>query len=167
MDESQAGRQHEPHASPMHLFAEGSAVERWSVSRALLIREPWASMILSGTKRWEIRSTSTSIRGPIAIAAGGTGTIVGVCNVVGVRGPLSVDDYAQSWKLRGEDRPGSRLLPYARTYAWVLSDLQALRSRVPYRHPSGAVIWVKLPPDVQEALRESLERNAGYPRSAG
>lgn len=38
--------------------------------RALVVQQPWASLIADGTKTLEVRSWSTSYRGPVAIVAG-------------------------------------------------------------------------------------------------
>ncbi len=38
--------------------------------RALTIQQPWASLVASGRKSVELRSWSTSHRGPIAVCAG-------------------------------------------------------------------------------------------------
>ena len=141
------------------LFADASPVDGWGIPRALVVRVPWASMIVQGTKSWEIRGAATTIRGTIAIAAKGTGTIVGVCSLVDVRGPLSADEYAASRTLRGAGGElSSPSLPYGRTYAWVLSDPRPVIPHIRYPHPSGAVIWVRLPMDTQEKLRAALER---------
>src|SRR5437879_1749653 len=37
--------------------------------RVLSIRQPWASLLVLGVKRWETRSWHTSHRGPLAIHA--------------------------------------------------------------------------------------------------
>ena len=58
-------------------------------THALLIKEPWISMILEGKKTWEIRGSATKRRGRIALVASGTGTVVGTCDLVDVVGPLS------------------------------------------------------------------------------
>ena len=34
---------------------------------------------------------------------------------------------------------------YPNTYAWELTNVKRLRKPVPFKHPSGAVIWVMLP----------------------
>lgn len=39
--------------------------------RVLSVRQPWASLIASGRKRLELRTWSTSYRGPVLILAGG------------------------------------------------------------------------------------------------
>ena len=39
------------------------------------------------------------------------------------------------------------------TYAWVLANIRLLKKPVPYAHPSGAVIWVKLEGDTEQDIR--------------
>jgi len=35
------------------------------LDRLLVVAEPWASLLVDGEKTWELRATSTKIRGPI------------------------------------------------------------------------------------------------------
>ncbi len=137
------------------LFVGDEAPEA-AVPRALIVRRPWADMIASGVKRWEIRGTSTSLRGPMAIAAAGSGTIVGVCSLAGVLGPLTAEEYQEAWRLWGGAEGTQGPLPYLRTYAWVLTQARPLDPPIPYRHPAGAVIWVKLNREVQACIRRAL-----------
>jgi hypothetical protein len=48
-----------------------------SLDRLLVVAEPWASMLVNGDRTWELRTTSTKVRGPVGIAGKGTGTIIG------------------------------------------------------------------------------------------
>ncbi|WP_442951553.1 ASCH domain-containing protein [Paenibacillus sp. GYB004] len=52
------------------------------IQRALIVREPYASMIVTGTKIWEIRGSNTKIRGTVGIIAAGTGTVIGRCDLL-------------------------------------------------------------------------------------
>ena len=112
----------------------------------LLIRSPFNEEILSGIKTWEIRGSNTRKRGIIALIRAGSGLIVGTCELVDVQGPLTL---AEMRRNTARHRiPAAYLrdsLPYVRTFAWVLRDAKPLKKSVPYEHPSGAVIWVKLP----------------------
>ena len=116
------------------------------------MKQPWIDTILSGAKVWELRGSRTQTRGPIALIQGGSGTVVGVCDVVGVKGPLSVSELRRTTSRHrvssAELNDGPR---YRKTYAWVLRGARRLRTPVRYRHPSGAVIWVKLAPHVVKA----------------
>ena len=61
--------------------------------RALLIRHPWIDMILGGKKYWEIRGSRTSVRETIALVPSGSGTVIGVCDVVDCVGPLTAEAF--------------------------------------------------------------------------
>ena len=122
-------------------------------TKGLIIKSPYIDRILAGTKTWEMRSTSTSQRGPIALIKQGTGQIVGVANLVGIKGPLSEQD-----KLNNIDRHqiSEERLQSGDTekwnIAWILESAQLLDTPIDYQHPNGAVIWVNLEPQVQEKL---------------
>jgi len=121
------------------------------ITRGLAVKRVFADKILAGTKTWEIRGRATEKRGSIALIESGSGLIVGICDVVGVEGPLSLE------QLRRNARRAGFLadeLDYDTTYAWVLKNARRLREPVPYRHPRGAVIWVRLKPAVVRRLQK-------------
>lgn len=112
----------------------------------LMIRSPWIERILSGHKIWEIRGSRTNVRGTIALIRSGTGKIYGVCELVDVVGPLTLSEmYESATKHCGLVDEMNEGLPYPKTYAWVLNNVRALAEPLPYKHPPGAIIWVKLP----------------------
>lgn len=114
-------------------------------ARGLLIGQPFADWIVDGKKTWEIRGSATRIRGRIAIIASGTGTVIGTCELCDVVGPLSIADYRAGLRKLNARSSTRRTLPYGdHTYAWVLRGAKRLRKPVPYDHPRGAIIWVKL-----------------------
>lgn len=115
----------------------------------LILKEP-LDKILAGTKTWEIRGKATARRGPIALIQSKSGHVVGTCDVVDVVGPLTLAELQRNASRTGF-RPNE--LPYATTYAWVVRDARRLPEPVPYRHPAGAVIWVRLEPSVLRRLR--------------
>lgn len=127
-----------------------------AITRGLIIRQPWADMILSGQKTWELRGSQTRVRGGIAIIAGGSCQIIGVCDLVDVKGPLTQDEYNKAQTERGVTTSEVRPLPYPKTFAWVLARPRRLERPVPYQHPNGAVIWVKLAPGTQQELLINL-----------
>lgn len=124
--------------------------------RALLIRRPWIDMILDGQKTWEIRGSRTSVRETIGLVASGSGTIIGVCDLVNCNGPLTPDEFRRNAK-RARMRPSEATLGYYRqTYAWVVKNPRRLDKPVPYKHPPGAIIWVKLDSAVERKVRSQL-----------
>jgi hypothetical protein len=115
--------------------------------RGLLVRDPYASQLLDGDKIWEIRGRPTHIRGTVLIVKSGTGQIFGTADLVRVLGPLEIEDLLAASELpRAERREFRRSgLPYPKTYAYVFSNPRQFESPIPYRHPSGAVTWVRVP----------------------
>lgn len=112
----------------------------WAMN-GLIIRKPYIDTILAGLKTWEIRGSKTHIRGRIGLIQSQSKTIVGECDLVDCIGPLSIEQYVAA---RKHHLSTSQSLPYKKTYAWVIKHPQKYYSPRPYKHPVGAVIWVKL-----------------------
>jgi len=108
----------------------------------LLIKSHWIELILNGQKCWEIRGNNTKIRGKIALIKSGTSQIVGHCEITDVIGPLTLEHMESTVQYHHSDL--SKGLPYNKTYAWLLSNVVQFDKPIPYMHPQGAVIWVKL-----------------------
>lgn len=114
------------------------------IDRALIVRAPYAAMIVDGLKTWEMRGRDVSPKmcGRIGIIEAGSGTIIGEVDLVGSTGPISqqiikalvhkhqIDDFnlLDKWNV-----------------AWELEKASRYAEPVPYVHPKGAVIWVKIP----------------------
>ncbi|MGO6788723.1 ASCH domain-containing protein [Rhizobium ruizarguesonis] len=115
--------------------------------RGLMIRDPYASEILNGQKIWEIRGRPTQIRGPVVVVKSGTGRAFGTANLVRVLGPLDAEDLMNASELPPLEREeiAANGLPYPKTYAYVFSNPKWFEKPIPYKHPSGAVTWVRLP----------------------
>jgi hypothetical protein len=123
-----------------------------TLDRLLIVAEPWASLLVDGDKTWELRTTSTKVRGPIGIAAKGTGTIIGKVDLVDVHGPFTRAEIAPYEHLHRV--PASSTSTYSGPkglYAWEVTGAVRFTTPVPYRHPQGAVIWVRLDPAVEIA----------------
>ena len=128
--------------------------------KGLVIRQPWADMIVTGEKQWEIRGFRSHFRGPIAIIAGGTGTILGTCELVNCIGPLTLECYNSHSRLRGSPDEVVDRLPYKNTYAWHIAKARQFSVSVPYVHPMGAVIWVTLSPEMRaQVVRQCIAEN--------
>jgi hypothetical protein len=66
--------------------------------RGLIIHSEPINEILAGRKTWEIRGSKTHIRGTIGLIEAGTGTVVGLCELVGCVGPLSLAEMRKHTK---------------------------------------------------------------------
>jgi hypothetical protein len=125
---------------------------RSPITRGLLVKKEPLEKILSGRKTWEIRGRATTLRGRIALIESRSGHIVGTCDVVGVVGPLTLPELRRNARRAGF---APSALRYRRTYAWILKKARRLSHPVPYRHPPGAVTWVRLDLDVVDELAEA------------
>lgn len=121
--------------------------------RALLIKREFLELIFAGKKIWELRGSRSQIRGPIALIESGSGTVVGICTLVEVIGPLTLKDMKDNAKRIGCKSSELTSTYYKNTYAWVLGNIERLPQPVPYKHPSGAVIWVKLSNSVVKKIQ--------------
>jgi hypothetical protein len=137
-----------------------------NVSRGLIIDQPWIGKILRGEKTWEMRSTRTSIRGPVALIEKGSGTVVGVASILDSLGPLSLQDISENLKAH---RVGPEIYTqsdYKWNHAWALGEVIPLADPVKYHHKPGAVIWVELDAAAKGALQKTLMGVAPRPSKA-
>ncbi len=109
----------------------------------LIVREPYATYIVSGEKPWEIRRYPTHVRGRIGIVSsrGWIGTAV----LTEVRGPVSVEALRRQIAWHRADP--AFLEAYARgrpLYIWVFTDPQPFPEPIPIRRPRGPVVWIRL-----------------------
>ena len=116
--------------------------------KGLVIRQPWIGMILRGEKTWEMRSTPCRHRGPIALIEKGSGTVVGIAEMVDDLPPLSENDLSSTFNLHRipPDQIGE-VIRQGWVRPWVLTNVSRLQQPVPYKHTSGGS-WVNL--SVQE-----------------
>jgi hypothetical protein len=94
-------------------------------TRGLIVRQPHIDRILDGKKTWEIRGSKTAVEGRIALIQGGSGLIVGECEIVRVVGPLTLAQLRANAGKAGfrarapphRNRP-ARSCPTAETVSW-------------------------------------------------
>lgn len=112
------------------------------MDKAFIVKEHWGGLILDGTKSWEIRGTGTQERGRVGVIFSGTGMIQGSVEVTGSSALTREDFYLfrEYHHFPGEFQD----LQYRNPHVWHLRDPIRFREPVPYQHPQGAVVWVKL-----------------------
>jgi hypothetical protein len=128
--------------------------------KALVIDEPWITAILKGDKIWEMRKKNCKIRGEIALIRKGSGLVVGTANVVDSRPPIATRaDYAAAeQKHRIPPARQERAFTDGWRTPWVLANAQPLQQAVRYKHPSGAVVWVNLEPDIAAQIQAQANK---------
>lgn len=72
--------------------------------RALLVREPYVSLLLTRRKHWELRGLPTKIRGRIGLIRSGSSFLVGECEIADCLGPLSFEALKRTSNLTNKDR---------------------------------------------------------------
>jgi predicted transcriptional regulator len=124
--------------------------------KGIIVREPWASLIVNGKKRWEIRRTNTKYRGPVAIIS--AGKVIGIAEIKDVL-ELPVEEIAPRIEKHYADP--LLILRYGTgrktLYAWVLKNARKLKEPIEIELPRGAQIWVNIPPEMEEEIWKSLE----------
>ena len=125
--------------------------------RALIIRSPHIEKILDGRKIWEIRGSRTDVREQVGLVRSGSGTIIGVCDVVDCIPILTDEQFRRNARKAGSKPSEVSLGYYKNTFAWVLANPQYLKAPVPYKHPTGAIIWVKLDAQVEKAVQRAVK----------
>jgi hypothetical protein len=110
--------------------------------KALSVKQPWASLIMSGRKTLEIRGVAIKYRGPLAICSsqlpdkaavarldcsGPLGVFLGLVEVVGCR-PFAVED--ERLALCGVD-------PQRKLFAWELQCPRKLATPPPIKGALG------------------------------
>lgn len=116
----------------------------------LIIKPHWADLILSGVKTWEIRGSRTKKRGTIGIIKSGSGLVYGTVELVSYV-PLTM--YACDAN-KDKHHADYADIYYKTPYAWVLRNPIVYPEPIPYNHPQGAVIWVKLS-EIEEGAEQS------------
>tara|TARA_R100000093_G_C1869556_1_gene50896 strand:- start:6 stop:377 length:372 start_codon:yes stop_codon:yes gene_type:complete len=111
------------------------------MNRALIIRKEYLDQILGGDKVWEMRTSRTKVRGRIGLIEQGSGLIVGEVDLID-----SLDAIGRLGRICCFDFHRVKDLDLLKKwkYPWVLSNPVRYKEPMPYTHPKGAVIWVKV-----------------------
>jgi hypothetical protein len=111
------------------------------MDRALIVKKPRIDLILSGEKTWEMRSKPTKITGWIGLIEQGTGLIVGRA--------FLTSGWIRPSKQELIDNHSKHLVDDTDIlerwcYAWEIERAERFDKPIKYKHPKGAVVWVKL-----------------------
>ena len=106
--------------------------------KGLTIKEPWASLIVNGYKKYEFRSFKTNYRGKILIHDNlnyGHGEIIGeayLTDCILVTDEFENELYNINPLVYGKSK-------HARKYAWKLDNVIMYEKRIPYKGKLG--LW--------------------------
>lgn len=126
--------------------------------KGLVIDTPYIDQILSGKKIWEMRSSATKQRGLIALIRKGSGTVIGVTELVDSIGPFTHEQMTanQSKHLLSAEQLNNPAVSKW-NHAWVMKNARAFKTPIPYKHNIGAVKWVRLEDSVIREIKTSLD----------
>lgn len=114
-------------------------------SKALIVREPWATLLVEGKKTLELRKTSTKLRGIFAIASAKSGYLLGTVVLTDCR-LMSLPEIETLTQQHCVSMHWVNSYAGVRPclYGWSMCNAQLFQTRIPYTHKQGAVTWVNL-----------------------
>ncbi len=111
----------------------------------LRVLEPYASHIVEGRKKWELRKQPTRIRGRVGIVRGNE--LIGTVEVTDSHGPFTLSELDKFWHKHLAD-PGflTRYAQNRKLYAWELKDPRKFDRPIPVRVRPGHQVWMEIEP---------------------
>ena len=114
-------------------------------THALIIKKQWLDEIFDNKKEWELRGKNTKIRGRIGLIESGSGLVMGTVNLIDSKLVSKEQLLKNQVKHKiPKERLNEFLKRYPLPYVWVLNGAKRFKQPVRYKHPQGAVVWVKL-----------------------
>lgn len=109
---------------------------------ALLVKDPYATWIVTGIKKWEIRSFPCHRRQRICIGLSGSQKLLGEVTIVDSL-PMTAAMFREfsMHRVKSFEKIWNKT---TKLWAWVLHYPKQYSEPIIYHHPKGAVNWVKL-----------------------
>lgn len=123
----------------------------------LIIKKKWLNLIVNGKKTIEIRGNNTQKQNEtIYLLESGTHRVVATA-IISSTYPISCSDWAEERDKHRVDISYTDFKKrYKTPYAWVLSKIKPIEDIWYYKHPQGAVIWVKDVQPIDEMQNERI-----------
>ena len=112
----------------------------------LIIRKKWLDLIFQGKKDMELRSTNCKKIERVALIESGSGLIYGdafIFSSILIKNKLEFVFYEGRHQYKKDFSELKRQFGYTKIYGWTLQSVFKYPKPIPYKHPQGAVIWVK------------------------
>lgn len=114
------------------------------MERALIVKQPYADLIMSGQKVLEMRSRHTNVRERVGIIPKGSGKIIGSVEIIG---SFDLSDEPRLKSIAGQTfhciESSEWHLLDKWCFGWQLDSPTPFDKPIPYKHPKGAVTWVR------------------------
>lgn len=118
--------------------------------RGFRVMEPYATYIVEGKKRWEIRRYPTRVKGKVGVIS--KGKLIGTVEILGTRGPFTVEELREHQDRHLADERFLR--EYARgekLYAWELGEARKFKEPIDVETKQGQRTWMTIRPKTSEA----------------
>ena len=115
--------------------------------RMIVVKEPYTSLIMDGTKILELRSRA--VRGEFYLADSTTHTVKGKLTF-GESRELSQEEYENARDEHCVEQPTKR---YKKTFGTVITSVQPVAEEPPYKVKRGAIGFVRFQPAIPKTLR--------------
>lgn len=123
----------------------------------LIIKKEWLDLIISGKKTLEIRGSDTKKVGQsIYLLESGSSRVRAICKI-----NSSTELTYQNWDSNKDKACLTMTFEelknwYKKPYAWEITDVEPIEDIWYYKHPNGAVIWVKDVEPIDEMQNERI-----------
>ncbi|NJE05292.1 ASCH domain-containing protein [Thermococcus sp. M36] len=118
--------------------------------KGLIVREPFATLLVEGRKVWEIRKSRTKFRGEVLILSGGKA--LGKAELVDVLGPFTPEELAEHRDKHLVDQEFLREYSAGKPlYAWVFRNARKFERPVDVNIARGAQIWANVVVEDEQA----------------
>ncbi len=126
-------------------------VDDWP-ERGFRVREPYATYIVEGKKRWEIRKHPTRVRGRVGVVS--NNRLIGTVEIRDVHGPFTVEELAEHYdKHLADPRFLAEYAGDKKVYAWELAHPHRFATPQRVKARRGQQMWMTLErPEETETL---------------
>jgi len=120
------------------------------------VKEPYASYIVEGKKRWELRRYPTNVRGRVGVISGDK--VIGTVEIVDSKGPYTLEELREHPDRHLADE--RFLKEYAKgekLYVWELGDARKFAEPVEFELQRGQQTWVRIKRPKKSPKRKEAE----------
>ena len=111
--------------------------------RGFRVKEPYASYIVEGKKRWEVRRYPTSVRGRVGVVSGDK--VIGTVEILGTKGPFTLEELqAHPDRHLADERFLREYAKGEKLYVWELGEARKFPEPVEFEAQRGQRTWVRL-----------------------
>ena len=121
----------------------------------LIVKPPFADLIIGGNKQWELRNRpvpKSKLSSRLFLLS--QGNMLGEIKITNSFGPINISELRKTTYLHNSNLKG---LNYSfTTYVWEIKVLKKFSKPKKYFHPNGAQVWVKDVLPLHQYMKQKL-----------